>query len=124
MLVDGVLAAVGPDGHAHPRSLARTLAGEGPHALTYYLFDLPYLDGHDLRAVPLARRKELLAALLRKVAERTCLRYLDHVTGGGADFRRAAGRLGIPAMTSRRADSRYDGRAGWLTTPCHVSPED
>jgi bifunctional non-homologous end joining protein LigD len=121
LLVDGVLAAVAPDGHAHGRALTRALAGQGPDALTYYLFDLPYLDGHDLRAVPLARRKELLAALLRKVAERTCLRYLDHVTGGGADFRRAAGRLGIPAMISRRADSRYDARAGWIT--CQVSDE-
>ena len=83
LLVDGTLAAVAPDGHADTRALARTLAGEGPDALTYYLFDLPYLDGHDLRGVPLARRKELLAELVRKVAERTCLRYLDHVAGDG-----------------------------------------
>jgi bifunctional non-homologous end joining protein LigD len=121
LIVDGTLAAVAPDGHAHPKALARTLAGEGPDALTYYLFDLPYLDGHDLRGVPLARRKELLAELVRKVAERTCLRFLDHVAGDGADFRRAAGRLGIPAMISRRADSGYDARAGWLTIPCDVS---
>lgn len=118
LIVDGVLTAVAPDGHADPKALARTLNGEGPATLTYYLFDLPYLDGHDLRGVPLARRKELLAELLGKVAERTCLRYLDHVVGGGADFRQAAGRLGIPAMLSRRADSRYDARAGWLTIPC------
>src|SRR6185437_12770044 len=118
LLVDGVLTAVAPDGHADPQALARTLDGEGPATLTYYLFDLAYLDGHDLRAVPLGRRKELLADLLRKVAERTCLRYLDHVVGGGADFQQAARALGIPAMLSRRADSRYDGRAGWLTIPC------
>jgi bifunctional non-homologous end joining protein LigD len=118
LIVDGTLAAVAPDGHANPKALARTLAGEGPDVLTYYLFDLPYLDGHDLRAVPLVRRKELLAELVRKVAERTCLRYLDHVAGGGADFRVAAGRLGIPAMVSRRADSLYDARAGWTTVPC------
>jgi bifunctional non-homologous end joining protein LigD len=118
LLVDGTLAAVAPDGHANPRALARALAGEGPDVLTYYLFDLPYLDGHDLRAVPLARRKELLAELVRKVAERTCLRYLDHVAGAGADFRDAAARLGIPTMLSRRADSGYDARAGWVTAPC------
>jgi bifunctional non-homologous end joining protein LigD len=118
LIVDGILAAVAPDGHADPKALARTLAGEGPAELTYYLFDLLYLDGHDLRGVPLARRKELLADLVRKVAERTCLRYLDHVVGGGADFQQAARGLGIPAMLSRRADSHYDGRAGWLTIPC------
>jgi bifunctional non-homologous end joining protein LigD len=115
LVVDGTLAAVAPDGHANPKTLARTLAGEGPDALTYYLYDLPYLDGHDLRGVPLERRKELLAELCRKVAERTCLRYLDHVAGAGADFRRAAAALGIPAMVSRLADSHYDARAGWVT---------
>jgi bifunctional non-homologous end joining protein LigD len=121
LVVDGFLAAVAPDGHADSKALARTLTGKGEDVLTYYLFDLPYLDGHDLRGVPLGRRKELLAELVRKVAERTCLRYLDHVAGAGADFRRAAGRLGIPAMISRRADSTYDARAGWLTVPCDVS---
>ncbi|HTB56935.1 MAG TPA: DNA polymerase ligase N-terminal domain-containing protein [Polyangia bacterium] len=118
LLVDGMLAAVAPDGHADPKALARTLAGEGPAVLTYYLFDLPYLDGHDLRGVPLAKRKSLLDALIRKVAERTCLRYLDHVESAGADFFREACRLGIPGMTSRRTDSRYDARAGWITVAC------
>jgi bifunctional non-homologous end joining protein LigD len=121
LLVDGVLTAVAPDGHADPKALARTLAGEGSAILTYYLFDLPYLDGHDLRGVPLARRKALLEALIRQVAERTCLRYLDHVEGAGADFHREACRLGIPGMTSRPADSRYDARAGWITVPCGTS---
>jgi bifunctional non-homologous end joining protein LigD len=118
LLVDGVLAAVAADGHADPKALSRTLAGEGPAVLTYYLFDLVYLDGHDLRGVPLARRKALLDALIRKVAERTCLRYLDHVAGAGAEFFREACRLGIPGMTSRPADSRYDAGAGWLTVSC------
>jgi bifunctional non-homologous end joining protein LigD len=115
LIVDGVLAAVAPDGHADAKALARTLAGEGRDVLTYYLFDLPYLDGHDLRGVPLERRKELLAELVGRVAERTCLRYLDHVAGAGADFHRAASRLGIPTMVSRRAASHYDARAGWVT---------
>jgi bifunctional non-homologous end joining protein LigD len=121
LLVDGVLTAVSPDGHADPKALPRTLAGEGPSVLTYYLFDLPYLDGHDLSGVPLARRKALLEALIRQVAERTCLRFLDHVEGAGADFHREACRLGIPGMTSRPADSRYDARAGWITVPCGTS---
>jgi bifunctional non-homologous end joining protein LigD len=123
LLVDGVLAAVAPDGHADPKALPRTLAGEGPAVLTYYLFDLPYLDGHDLRGVSLARRKGLLDALIRKVAERTCLRYLDHLDGAGADFFREACRLGIPGMISRPADSRYDARAGWLNIACTLKTQ-
>ncbi|HEV3084507.1 MAG TPA: hypothetical protein VGY66_32390 [Gemmataceae bacterium] len=32
--------------------------------LAYYVFDLLHLDGHDLRDLPLLRRKELLATIL------------------------------------------------------------
>jgi bifunctional non-homologous end joining protein LigD len=122
LIVDGFLAAVGPDGRADPTALPDALAGRGPTRLTYYLFDLPYLDGHDLRAVPLVRRKALLRELVRKVAERTCLRDLEHVTGSGAEFQRAARGLGIPFMLSRPADSRYDAQAGWVTVPCAETP--
>ena len=122
LIVDGFLAAVGPDGRADPTALPDALAGRGPTTLTYYLFDLPYLDSHDLRAVPLVRRKALLRELVRKVAERTCLRDLEHVTGSGAEFQRAARGLGIRFMLSRLADSRYDARAGWITVPCAEPP--
>jgi hypothetical protein len=49
------------------------------------------------------------------------LRYLDHVAGSGADFRREAKRLGVDAMISRKAGSLYGGRAGWLEIPCGIS---
>ncbi|HEX3901919.1 MAG TPA: DNA polymerase ligase N-terminal domain-containing protein [Polyangia bacterium] len=118
LIVDGVLTAVGPDGHADPKALAKALAGVGPTQLAYYLFDLPFVESRDLTELPLVRRKELLHQLLGKVAERTCLRYLDHVDGAGADFYREACRLGIPAVLSRRADSPYNADAGWITVAC------
>ena len=118
LIVDGVLTAVRADGHAAPDALAGALAGRGKAALAYYLFDLPYLDGHDLRAVPLAQRKELLSRLIARVGEKTCLRFLDHIGGSGVDFHREACRLGIPGMVSRQEDSGYDGRARWIQVPC------
>ena len=39
---------------------------EGGDKLGYFLFDLPYLDGHDLTRVPLGRRKALLEELVRR----------------------------------------------------------
>jgi bifunctional non-homologous end joining protein LigD len=122
LIADGVLTAVRPDGHPDPEALAGALAGRGKAALAYYLFDLPYLDGHDLRAVPLARRKELLARLIARVGEKTCLRFLDHIGGSGVDFHREACRLGIAGMVSRQEDSGYDGRARWIQVPCAAAP--
>ncbi|HXJ18615.1 MAG TPA: DNA polymerase ligase N-terminal domain-containing protein [Polyangia bacterium] len=122
LIVDGVLTAVRADGHADPDALTGALAGRGKATLAYYLFDLPYLDGHDLRAVPLARRKELLARLIARVGEKTCLRFLDHIGGSGADFHREACRLGIPGMVSRQEDAGYGGRARWIAVPCVREP--
>jgi bifunctional non-homologous end joining protein LigD len=125
LLVDGVLAAMTPDGHSDAAALPAALAAQSRPgatlALAYLVFDLPYLDGRDLTRVPLERRKALLAALVRGSSEPGPLRYLDHVVGSGADFRREAKRLGIAAMVSRRADSFYGGRAGWVEIPCAVS---
>jgi bifunctional non-homologous end joining protein LigD len=90
---------------------------EGGDKLGYFLFDLPYLDGQDLSRVPLERRKALLEELVRRAAQPT-IRVVEHIAGGGADFHREACRLGIEAMVSRRADSRYDAKAGWVTVAC------
>jgi len=118
LIVDGVLTAVRPDGHPDPEALPGALAGRGKAALTYFVFDLPYLDGHDLRDVPLAQRKELLARLVGRVGEKTCLRVLEHIGGSGLDFHREACRLGIPGMISRQEDAGYQPRARWIRVPC------
>ncbi len=122
LIVDGVLTAVRADGHPDPGALAAALAGRGKAALAYFLFDLPYFDGVDLRAAPLRRRKELLASLVARVAEMTCLRFLDHIGGSGVDFHREACRLAIPGMISRQEDSGYDARARWIRVPCQPQP--
>jgi hypothetical protein len=50
----------------------------------FFLFDLLFLDGEDLRNVPLWRRKERLASLLAGAPE--ALRYCDHQMGQGPAF--------------------------------------
>jgi len=90
---------------------------DGGDKLGYFLFDLPYLDGHDLTRVPLERRKALLEELVRRAGQ-PAIRFVEHIAGGGADFHREACRLGIAAMVSRRADSRYHAKAGWVTVAC------
>jgi predicted nucleic acid-binding Zn ribbon protein len=61
------------DHHALRRELARKRTGN----LTYYLFDLLYLDGEDLRQRPLSERKEKLKALVAKVPRGFL--YADHL---------------------------------------------
>jgi bifunctional non-homologous end joining protein LigD len=47
----------------------------------FIAFDLLYLDGKDLRTLPLIERKALLKNLLRR--KRSRILYLDHVEGDG-----------------------------------------
>jgi bifunctional non-homologous end joining protein LigD len=101
LLVDGIVAPL----------------AEGSDKLGYFLFDLAYLDGHDLSGVPLERRKALLEELVRRAGQGS-IGYVEHIAGGGPDFYREACRLGIGAMVSRKAGSRYDAKAGWVTVAC------
>ncbi|HEU0072793.1 MAG TPA: non-homologous end-joining DNA ligase [Dehalococcoidia bacterium] len=70
-----------------------------------FLFDLLYLDGFDLRAVPLRERKELLAA---KALVSDHLRLMTWIEGDGRDVAAGAEALGFEGVVGKRADSRYE----------------
>ena len=110
-LLDGELAGVLPDG----RTSMHAMGGGG--TLAYFAFDILHLDGEDLTALPLIERKQRLQRALGPKPPAP-FRYVEHIAGGGADFYREACRLGIEAMISRRADSRYDAKAGWVRVEC------
>jgi bifunctional non-homologous end joining protein LigD len=105
LVVDGVVTALFPDGRPRANGLEAALEGEGDGVLTYYLTDLAFLDGHELGATPLERRKALLATLIAGVRPPGPLRLSEHVAGNGEAFFREACRLGLPGIVSRRADA-------------------
>ena len=81
----------------------------------YHAFDLLFLDGHDLRRVPLEQRKQALRAVLPAAPE-SRLRYSDHVIGHGADLARLAEERGLEGIVGKRRDSVYAGQRSpdWL----------
>ena len=113
--LDGELCGVLPDGRTAFNLIQN--AGSGGAALVFFLFDLLFLDGEDLRGAPLLRRKERLAALLAGAPE--TLRYGDHQLGQGPPFFRAACAHGLEGIVSKKADGIYEpGRRSWLKTKC------
>jgi bifunctional non-homologous end joining protein LigD len=86
--------------------------------MTYFVFDLPYLNGYDLRGAALIERKRLLEGILTQ-AQRT-LRYSEHVRGAGDEFFRQACKLGLEGAVSKRAESTYEGTRGrdWVKAKC------
>jgi bifunctional non-homologous end joining protein LigD len=72
----------------------------------YYVFDLLYLDGYDMRRVALERRKEVLAGL---IDESGPVRYSGHFPGGTALFA-AAKQKGLEGIMAKRRTSVYEER--------------
>ena len=77
------------------------------------VFDLLYLDGYDLRKVPLMERKRALAAILKPFP---LLRLSDHFAGGGEELLEAARQTGLEGLIAKRTKSVYESRRSqeWL----------
>jgi bifunctional non-homologous end joining protein LigD len=85
--------------------------------LVFFLFDLLFLDGEDLIALPLVERKTRLASLLKDAPD--SLRYNDHQIGHGREFHRLACKGGLEGIVSKRTDGRYEpDRLTWLKIKC------
>ena len=89
----------------------------------YYVFDLPRLDGEDLRPLALRERK---ARLRRALDFHGPVRFNPHRKGEhGEELYREACRKGLEGVIAKRADSPYTGRRSrdWLKLKCHAEQE-
>ena len=62
--LDGEIVVTGGNGAPDFHALQNAFDAARTDDIHYYVFDLPYCDGHDLRSVPLVERRAVLAALL------------------------------------------------------------
>ena len=72
----------------------------------YFAFDLLWLNGEDLRHLPLLRRKEKLKRILPSRSPH--ILYVDHSRGNGTAFYRLACQLDLEEIVAKRADSLYE----------------
>jgi bifunctional non-homologous end joining protein LigD len=124
-VLDGEVVIVAPNGTTSFQLLQNVLNNGRQGELVYYAFDLLYLDGHDLRAVPLLERKEALRALLGGNVDEGPVRFSDHVVGNGAVFHQHACRMGLEGIIAKRCDSRYLAKRtkDWLKVKCQRRQE-
>jgi DNA ligase D-like protein (predicted ligase) len=114
--LDGELCGVLPDGRT-AFNLIQNAADADQGSLVFFLFDLLFLDGEDIRDLPLVDRKARLEGFL--VGAPKALRYNDHQIGQGPSFHRLACEHGLEGIVSKRIDGRYEpGRRAWLKTKC------
>ena len=80
--------------------------------IVYYIFDLLYVDGYDLRQVALEQRKQVLAQM---IAPSELVRYSDHFPQGLALFE-VAKQKGLEGILAKKRASHYEERRSreWL----------
>ena len=79
----------------------------------YYVFDLLYIDGYDLRRVALEERKRLLAAIIH---ENDSVRISGHFPENGKALFEVAKNKGLEGVLAKRRGSYYEERRSreWL----------
>ncbi len=112
-IIDGEIIALNEEGKIDFQQLqAYQKTGEG--TLVFYVFDILWLDGKDLRELTLLERKEILKQVL---PDHDSIRYSDHVEGDGKKFYELAEKEGLEGIMAKRSDSNYitnNRSSSWL----------
>ncbi len=130
-LIDGEVVAMDEDGRPSFQRLQRRMHLSNRFDIEQaartvpvraFFFDCLEAAGRDLRAVPLALRKQCLAMF---VPERGVVQYTEHIPERGEDFYHAASVNRLEGIVAKRADSRYSaGRSRhWLKFKCRKRQE-
>lgn len=92
--------------------------------LIYYVFDLLYLNGRDLRNIPLIQRKELLKSILPE--NHSKIKFCDHVYKKGTSFFKEVAKMGMEGIIAKLISSPYlEGKRSknWLKIKTHLRQE-
>lgn len=125
-IFDGEIVALDKKGKSHFQALQNI---QNTHLvdtqLCYYIFDLLYYDGHDLRAMPLIERKAILKSILAPFAN-TPIRYNDHIENAGMAFFKLSQDHGLEGMIGKLKNSLYhEGKRTkeWVKIKHHLRQE-
>ena len=124
-LIDGEIVVENESGVSSFSALQQALCGGQTDRAVFYTFDLLYLDGRDLRPLPLVERKDLLQQAIDDVGSGGQIRFSEHLVEDGAVMARHACRLGLEGIIAKRADAAYrSGRSDtWRKIKCTSSLE-
>ncbi len=119
-LLDGEVVVFDENGGTSFALLQAAFQEGKKQQLTYVVFDLLHLEGHNLRGLPLERRKQMLQELLADPEDQDTVRFSEHLGMRGHEIFRKACELGAEGIVSKRTSAPYSsGRNGtWLKIKC------
>jgi bifunctional non-homologous end joining protein LigD len=123
-LIDGEVVVEAANGTSDFGELQADLSDSRSDRFRFYAFDLLHLDGKDLRALPLIRRKDILQQVLAE-ADPERLRFSESFDGDGSVVLDHACRLSMEGIVSKLRDAPYrSGRTrDWVKSKCAARQE-
>ena len=121
---DGEIVVLDDEGRPNFGLLQNAFDNEKTNDIIYYLFDLPFCDGRDLREQPLEQRRAQLQTLLKK-APADKLRFSEAMSAAPEDIVAAACHMGLEGVIAKRRDSPYVTRRSrdWVKLKCGLRQE-
>jgi bifunctional non-homologous end joining protein LigD len=102
-VIDGEIAVLKESGVSHFGSL-QNWRSEADGELIYYVFDLLWLDGHDLMQMPLTERRELLR---QNLPGEGIIRMSEDFKASATEFLEVAAGMGLEGIIAKKEDSTY-----------------
>jgi bifunctional non-homologous end joining protein LigD len=114
-IIDGEIVVPAADGTTDFSVLQNELKGQSTK-IAMVAFDLLYLNGYDLRKLPLLERK----TLLKKLVEKTDIQFSESFEVDGPEMFKHACGIGLEGVVSKVRDSRYNSGRGndWVKKTC------
>jgi bifunctional non-homologous end joining protein LigD len=126
-VIDGEIVALDANGAPDFAALQAAIAEENTANLVFFVFDMLFATGEDLRKLPLFERKHRLEVLLAALPGKhgPLLRYVDHFETGGDAVLLSACKLSLEGIVSKQADAPYrSGRTDtWTKAKCRTGHE-
>jgi len=126
-IIDGEIVALDANGAPDFAALQAALSERNTADLVFFVFDLLFAKGEDLRGLPLTERKAQLKKILATLPKDggLLLRYVDHFEMSGDAVLRSACKLALEGIVSKRADAPYQsGRSeSWTKAKCRAGNE-
>jgi bifunctional non-homologous end joining protein LigD len=116
--LDGEIVMVDEQGQSSFQTLQNAFESSRTAKIIYYIFDVPFASGHDLRNVPLAERRVLLESLLQKSIGPIALSQSFEVPAKQL-FAHAC-EMHLEGLIGKRIDSLYQSSRSrdWIKLKC------
>jgi bifunctional non-homologous end joining protein LigD len=122
--LDGEVVVLDPQGKPDFQLLQNAFAEESPATIQYFLFDVPFAKGYDLRAEPWTVRRTVLDQLIRDNRS-PLIGLTEALTRPVAEIWENVCAVELEGLIGKRRDAPYtSGRsATWIKLKCHKRQE-